>query len=113
MARKSSNVVAFAAWVLSFCLIIQPMPAPAQVLYGSIAGALSDQSGAALANAHVIVTNPLTGLKREVDGSARGQYTALNLPDGTYHIVTTASPFRECNQTAVRVPGGLLTRAAP
>jgi len=111
MARKSSNVVAFAAWVLSFCLIIQPMPAPAQVLYGSIAGTLSDQSGAALANAHVIVTNPLTGLKREVDGNATGQYTVLNLPDGTYDIVITASGFREFKQTGVVVHAGLITRA--
>ncbi len=110
MARKSSNVVAFAAWVLSFCLIIQPMPAPAQVLYGSIAGTLSDQSGAALANAHVIVTNPLTGLKREVDGNATGQYTVLNLPDGTYDIVITASGFREFKQTGVVVHAGLITR---
>src|SRR2546430_13726975 len=65
MARKSSNLVVLAAWVLSFCLVIQPLPAPAQVLYGSIAGTLTDPSGAALPNTHVTVTNPLTGLKRE------------------------------------------------
>src|SRR5437870_13681768 len=98
MARKSSNVVAFAAWVLSFCLTIQPLPAPAQVLYGSIAGTLTDQSGAALANAHLIVTNPLTGLKREVDVNATGQYTALNLPDGTYDIVIRSEERRVGNQ---------------
>ena len=100
-----------AAWVLSFCLTIQPSPAPAQVLYGSIDGTLTDQSGAALANAHVTVTNPLTGLKREVDANAAGQYTVPNLPDGTYDIVITASGFREFKQTGVVVHAGLITRA--
>ena len=111
MARKSSNLVVLAAWVLSFCLVIQPLPAPAQVLYGSIAGTLTDPSGAALPNTHVTVTNPLTGLKREVDGSALGQYTVPNLPDGTYAIVITASGFREFKQTGVVVHAGLITRA--
>ena len=111
MARRSSNVVVLAAWVLSFCLIMQPLPASGQVLYGSMAGTLTDQSGAALASAHITVTNPLTGLKREVDVSATGQYTVQNLPDGTYDIVITASGFREFKQTGVVVHAGVITRA--
>jgi hypothetical protein len=111
MAPKGSNGVVLATWLLSFCLVIQPLPTPAQVLYGSIAGTLTDQSGAALANAHVIVTNPLTGLKREVDANATGLYTVPNLPDGIYNLTVTASGFREYKQTGIEVHAGVITRA--
>jgi len=46
----------------------------AQVLYGSIVGTVSDQTGAVVPGAHVTVVNPLTGLKRETDTNTAGQY---------------------------------------
>src|SRR5580704_6894295 len=60
---------------------------------GSILGYVHDASGAALPNAHVVVTEATTGFSREAVTDSQGQYVFLALPAGTYKIVATATGF--------------------
>ena len=57
-------------------LVVLARPATAQVLYGSITGNVSDQTGAALAGAKVAVLNSETGVVKTTTTDERGAYLA-------------------------------------
>jgi len=75
----------------------------AQVLYGSVSGTISDQSGAVVPKAHVSVTNRATGLQREMDVDNNGHYVIPDLPPGSYDLKVTASGFKPLTQTSLTV----------
>jgi len=78
----------------------------AQVLYGSVVGTVTDQSGAVLPNAKVTITNDTTGLKREATTDTTGSYRMLDLPEGTYTIEVAAQGFKPLKKTNVVVTIG-------
>jgi cell shape-determining protein MreD len=51
--------------------VFTAVPARAQVLYGSLVGNVTDQSGASVAGAQVLVLNTNTNLTRTVDDRQR------------------------------------------
>jgi hypothetical protein len=55
----------------------------AQVLYGSVTGTISDETGAVVPGAKIVVVNDETGLRREAETDATGIYRILDLPAGT------------------------------
>ena len=77
--------------------------ASAQVLYGSIAGTLADETGAIVPRATVSVTNTSTGLSRQVTTDDSGHYSIPNLLEGTYDLSVNASGFRPYTQKGVIV----------
>ena len=60
--------------------------AGAQALYGSLVGNVTDETGAALPGATVIVTQRETSLVREIVANETGGYNLPNLLPGTYQI---------------------------
>lgn len=94
----------------SFLAALVVKPVKAQVLYGSILGTVTDQSGAVIPGAHVTVVNPKTGLKREVDSDSSGLYSFSNLPEGTYDLTASSKGFKEYKQTSVEVGVGSQVR---
>src|SRR5262245_66327478 len=58
----------------------------AQVLYGSLVGNITDESGATLPGATVTVTHKETGASRETVTDSTGSYRFPNLLSGTYTI---------------------------
>jgi hypothetical protein len=48
---------------------------------GDITGVVTDRSGGVLVGARVTVTNPQTGLTRQVATNSAGNYTCIGLPD--------------------------------
>jgi hypothetical protein len=96
------------AFGLSASLAVQPLKA--QVLYGTVVGTVTDQSGAVVPGAHITLTNPLTGLKREVDSDAAGMYAVPNLPEGAYDLTATATGFGPLTQKGVQVTIGAIVR---
>ena len=68
-------------------------PASAQVLYGSIVGNVTDQTGAVVPSATLTVTNTSTGLSRQATSDAAGYYSIPNLPEGTYDLSISARGF--------------------
>jgi len=85
-------------------------PASAQVLYGSIVGTLTDQTGAVVPNATVTATNSSTGLSRQATTDTAGYYSIPNLLEGTYDLSITATGFKTYTQRGVNVPINAATR---
>jgi len=78
-------------------------PLHAQVLYGSVTGTVTDQSGAVVPGAQVTVTNEATGLKREATSDASGFYRVLDLPQGSYTVEITTGGFKPLKVTGISV----------
>src|SRR5215469_4989564 len=78
-------------------------PLHAQVLYGSVTGTVTDQSGAVVPGAQVTVTNEATGLKREATSDASGFYRVLDLPQGSYTVEITTGGFKPLKVTGIFV----------
>jgi hypothetical protein len=76
---------------------------PAQGLYGSISGTVTDQSGAVVPSAEIAVSNDATGLKRTGSTDANGVYRILDLPGGTYTVSASAAGFKSLTTTNVAV----------
>jgi carboxypeptidase family protein len=70
---------------------------------GSIQGVVRDKTQAAIAGAHITVTNAQTNFKQEAISAADGSYRMLALPAGNYSLSVTASGFRTFVETDIVV----------
>ena len=84
--------------------------ADAQVLYGSVVGTLTDQTGAVVPNATVMVTNHETGLSRQVVTDQNGYYSIPNLLEGVYDLAVTSTGFKPYTQKGVAISINRVTR---
>ncbi len=75
----------------------------AQVLYGSLTGNVSDQSGAVVVGAKVEVLNVGTGVSISAITDDRGTYLLNNLQAGVYQVNITASSFKALAQENIRI----------
>ena len=100
-------------WCLAIAFIVagsSARPASAQVLYGSIVGTLTDQTGAVVPKATVTVTNTSTGLSRQVVANESGYYSIPNLLEGTYDLSVSSPGFKTYAQKGVVVSVNNVTR---
>ena len=81
----------------------------AQVLYGSVVGTVTDQSGAVVPKARVTITNTATGVKRDTDADDAGHYSIPDVPPGVYDLAVNASGFRPLTKTNVVVTVNTVT----
>jgi hypothetical protein len=95
------------ALVLGACLA---HPAAAQVLYGSVVGTVTDQSGALIPGATVTLTNTQTGQVREATTDSAGNYSILNVLEGTYDLTVAMTGFRNYVQKGITVSINTVTR---
>ena len=61
----------------------------------TITGQVTDSTGAAIANATIVVTNTATGLARTIQSNDEGNYTVFPLIPGTYTISVEQSGFKK------------------
>ena len=92
---------AIVSFVLAF--LIWTLPMRAQTTYGSIAGAVSDPSGAAVAGAQVTLTNLGTSEKRTQSTGNDGLYLFVNLLPGRYGIDVEKSGFKRYTRPEIVV----------
>ncbi|PYV75630.1 MAG: hypothetical protein DMG97_06040 [Acidobacteria bacterium] len=85
--------------------------ADAQVLYGSVTGTVTDQSGASVPKAHLVVVNRATRVTREADADDTGHYLIVDLPPGDYDLTVKVSGFKPLTQTNLRVTANTVTNA--
>lgn len=70
-------------------------PAEAQVTTSEVSGSVATESGAALSDALVTVTNTATGLTRSTRTSSTGNFSIRSLPVGAgYSVTVTADGFQ-------------------
>ncbi|HZQ50694.1 MAG TPA: TonB-dependent receptor [Bryobacteraceae bacterium] len=104
---QSRTVTGCVLALASFAIALLCVPqACAQVLYGSVAGTVTDQSGRAIAGAAVGVINTDTGLARNTTTGAAGEYSITDLPPGTYTLDVSASGFAAVKKTDIRISVG-------
>src|SRR5947207_3167039 len=103
MPVKSVRVSLCLLVAASFLTAVLVKPARAQVLYGSVSGAVTDQNGAVVPNAQVAISSDTTGLKRQAVTDSTGSYRILDLPEGTYTLEVTAAGFKPLKKTNISV----------
>jgi Carboxypeptidase regulatory-like domain/TonB-dependent Receptor Plug Domain len=78
---------------LLFVLLLA-VAAPAQTgTSGTIAGTVTDPSGAVVANATVTIHNPVSGYEQSATSDASGKFTFSNVPFNPYHLTVNAPGF--------------------
>ncbi len=65
-----------------------------QAVTGSVVGTVDDESGAAIANAKVVLTNLGTEVTRTQQSNASGNYTFAEVPEGTYSVSVEVAGFK-------------------
>ncbi len=91
---------------LLFAASISPAFAQSQALNGQIEGTVLDQTGAAVANAAVSVTNIETGATRTVTTDESGVYRFPLLPLGTYRLTAEAANFKKLVREGITLATG-------
>lgn len=74
-----------------------------QVVNGTISGTVTDQAGAVIAGAKVVLVNEGTGFTREVTTNDSGQYVASSIPTGDYVIGVEQAGFQKLRRSGVRL----------
>jgi hypothetical protein len=90
--------------VLAACCVLTSMQLPAQnvVLTGAIGGRVTDQTGAVVPGALVVVRNLATGVQQSAETNRAGLYRFPVLMSGSYSVTTSLKGFRDV-QALVRV----------
>ena len=98
--------------IIGICLFTLAITGPAftQKTTGSIAGQVSDTTGAGIANATVTLSSDATGLNRSVSSNDRGEYSFEEVPNGTYNVDASSPSFRRSLTKGVVVNVATATR---
>src|SRR5437588_11280621 len=99
MGRNRLSGLFLSLFVLGFALLALVQRADAQVLYGSVSGTVTDQSGAGVPKAHISLINKATTVEKEAYADENGHYTITDVPPGTYDLKVAASGFKVLTQT--------------
>jgi hypothetical protein len=84
--------------------------AAGQIRSATITGAVTDQSGAMVANAEVVVTNSGTNVSYKTKTTEAGQFTAPYLEAGSYIVDVTVPGFLPYRETGLAVATGQTVR---
>lgn len=85
-----------------FLLLLQPAAVFAQGTV-TIFGTVTDSSGAVVPGVRIVVRNVQTGLERETQANATGNYVVSQLPVGVYTVTSAADGFKSATQEGIRV----------
>jgi len=85
----------FAFLVAIVVLALAPRSGWSQNVYGTIAGTVTDTSGAAVASATVTLTNLDTAQKRNIETDSSGNYTFVNISPGRYKLEGEKTGFKK------------------
>ena len=104
--RIGVSIFFSAVWLLAAALIVAvPMTAWGQAMVsGSIAGQVSDPTGAVIVGATVTLTDKATGTKSTVESNSTGRFLFPALKPGTYDVSITKSGFQK-----LLIPGVVVT----
>src|ERR1700721_4362366 len=93
------------AFLIIALACLPTIPLSAQAIYGSIYGQVTDQSGAAVPNATITVSDESKGTSVQTTSNQSGEYTVPNLIPDVYDVKAEAPGFRAGGNNGVRVSG--------
>src|SRR5258707_4578745 len=80
--------------------------ANAQFGTGTIAGSVTDPTGAFIANATVTISNVGTSVRKTLQADSSGNFVASAMPSGTYVVSAVASNFSETQTQTITLNVG-------
>jgi len=100
-------------FLLASVVVMSPgfVGAGAQVTEGSIAGTVSDQTGAIVLKAHVVARNIATGVERSTTTDTGGLYRIGFLQPGTYKVTVRFPGFGDATVEGIGVVASVTSRA--
>jgi outer membrane receptor protein involved in Fe transport len=96
--RVSPKILRWGLVALLLCL-----PLLSQTITGRILGSITDQTGASLSGATVVITDVQRGITRTVTTDAAGAYVAPNLSPGIYTIRAESRGFKTLERQNVEL----------
>jgi len=96
--------------VVVLLLALMPTIAPAQVLYGTLVGNVTDQTGAPIPNAKVEALNTSTGQLKNASTDDRGAYNFNDLQTGIYRVTISTPAFGKMQQENLRINANTTVR---
>lgn len=104
----------FAVLISAMLLVCRTSILPAQSnTQGAIGGTVRDASGAAIAQAEVVVISSDTGREIETSSDAQGNFRLATLTPGNYRVYITRTNFARFEAEAVLVEVGRVTVLSP
>ena len=79
---------------------------PAQSLYATLTGVVSDPTQALVGQATVKLRDERSGSMRETVTNREGYFTFVSVPVGTYELTVTAPGFETYRETSIALGGG-------
>jgi Carboxypeptidase regulatory-like domain/TonB dependent receptor len=111
MNRTLRTALALAIFACAFLVLVTP--ARAQAVYGSIFGTVTDESGAAVPDATVEVTDVAKGTVVTVTSNTSGDYSVAHLIPDTYNLKATAKGFKSFETKGILVQADAADRIDP
>ncbi len=96
----------FLLFVLLLAIAALPSVAQTTSTTGQISGVVKDSDQAALAGAHVTVTNSVTKVKAAADSDSQGAYSFSSLPPGNYVVEADVNGFKHVASGELNVAAG-------
>ncbi|HEV3483336.1 MAG TPA: carboxypeptidase-like regulatory domain-containing protein [Candidatus Acidoferrales bacterium] len=91
---RAVGITTLIIW-FALCLASSVM---SQTATTSLRGTVTDASGAVIAGAQLVLSNPSTGYSRLVKTDSQGAYEFVDIPPATYELTITASGFASFRQ---------------
>ncbi|PYS89339.1 MAG: hypothetical protein DMF64_18060 [Acidobacteria bacterium] len=89
--------------LLLFVLLLALASAAAAQSTATLKGTVTDQQGAVVPNARVVVRSQATGIERTVETDTEGNYQVASLPVGAYRVEVQAQGFQAETVAALRL----------
>jgi Carboxypeptidase regulatory-like domain len=104
-ATSAGHDTTTAGWIvfLALALSLMCLPALAQSTAGRVLGRVTDQSGASVGGATVVVTDTQRGTSRTLATDTSGDYVAADLIPGDYKIHVQAKGFKSVERPSVTI----------
>ncbi len=91
------------AFRVLFAVLLLAADLWAQALSGTIVGTVTDQAGAVVPSAKVVLTNEATRFTRSVETNSNGQYVAYSIPTGNYTIAVEMPGFQKLVRSGIQL----------
>src|SRR5215831_13932346 len=104
--KQHAPVIRRLAFAIVGLVLLWPLSSAAQVLKGSISGAVVDPQGAVVSGAAVKATNSATGSTLATTTDNSGSFRFNLIPVGEYKVEITAQGFRTATQNHIIVAAG-------
>lgn len=109
--KKTAMNVANSILLLLILIAFTPLTAHAQTTFGTIVGAVTDPSGAAVSGVTVTLTSEATGQVRTIKTTSAGTYSFVNLDPGSYNLTAEQTGFQTLQRNGIVVLVGSTARA--